>query len=304
MKFTFPLFTLVFSLALVACGAEQEISDDYVTTCVSPDILENQFVIVPSGDFIKGASPVYQDEVPEIRLHVDGFMIQTHEVTNVQFEAFVAATDYVTDAERSVLDNIVGAGSAVFIPPEERVATASPWTLVQQASWRTPEGLGSNIETRMYHPVVHVSERDAEAYANWAGGRLPNEVEWEYAASLGLPDPSDQISGAYGKDGPRANTWQGIFPIADTQLDGYHGTAAGGCFPQDQLGLYDMIGNVWEWTSTPYGSGTHTMKGGSYLCADNFCRRYRPAARHPQDTEFSSSHIGFRIVRDLEGDQE
>jgi len=304
MKNASLAYVVVLILVLVACGAESDTSDDDLATCVSPTVLKNQFVNVPSGDFIKGASPLYSDEGPELRLHVDGFLMQIYEVTNAQFSAFVTATDYVTDAEQGVLDGISGAGSAVFIPPSERGSMSSPWALVEQANWRMPEGAGSDIKALMNHPVVHVSERDAEAYAEWAGGRLPNEIEWEYAASLGLPDPNDQVSGAYGKDGPRANTWQGIFPIADTQLDGHHGTAAVGCFPKDQLGLYDMIGNVWEWTSTPYGSGTHTMKGGSYLCADNFCRRYRPAARHPQDTEFSSSHIGFRIIRDLESGKE
>lgn len=257
------------------------------------------FVEIPDGSFTKGAQPIYADERPSMRLQVSSFLIQTHEVTNAQFAAFVRETDYITDAEQGVLDGREGAGSAVFLHPEERDKTGSPWILKTDASWHTPNGGDSGIEGLDHAPVVHVSKRDAEAYAEWAGGRLPSEVEWEYAATLGLPDPTDSMSGAYDEDGPRANTWQGVFPVANLTKDGFTGAAPIGCFEADQIGLHDMIGNVWEWTDTPYSEGTHTMKGGSYLCADNFCRRYRPAARHPQDTDFSSNHIGFRIVRDL-----
>lgn len=257
------------------------------------------FVEIPDGSFTKGAQPIYADERPSMRLQVNSFLIQTHEVTNAQFAAFVRETDYITDAEQGVLEGREGAGSAVFLHPEERDKTGSPWILKTDASWHAPSGGDSGIEGLDHAPVVHVSKRDAEAYAEWAGGRLPSEIEWEYAATLGLPDPTDSMSGAYDEGGPRANTWQGVFPVANLTKDGFTGAAPIGCFEADQIGLFDMIGNVWEWTDTPYGEGTHTMKGGSYLCADNFCRRYRPAARHPQDTDFSSNHIGFRIVRDL-----
>ena len=117
------------------------------------------------------------------------------------------------------------------------------------------------------------------------------------------PEPSDPASGAYRDGTPRANTWQGVFPVVDLGTDGFQGASPVGCFEPDQLGLYDMIGNVWEWTDTPYATARHTIKGGSFLCADNFCRRYRPAARQPQETDFSSNHIGFRIVRDLPVEQ-
>ena len=203
-------------------------------------------------------------------------------MTNDEFARFVAATDYVTDAERSAEAGGSGAGSAVF-------GAGHVWRLVSGASWRAPLGSGSDIDGLGSYPVTHVSHADAEAYADWAGVRLPSEVEWEYAAQRGLPDPADPNSGAVNADGaPRANTWQGLFPVADTGDDGFTGLAPVGCFPPSELGLYDMIGNAWEWTSTPYAPGQHTIKGGSYLCADNFCRRYRPAARH----------IGFRIARD------
>ena len=281
-----------------SCGTPERNGQDPAHGCILAPSDLGAFVEIPAGQFTKGAQPVYPEERPTLSLHVDGFWIQNHEVTNAQFATFVEATGYVTDAEQGVLDGREGAGSAVFIHPDQRAETSAPWILEASANWRAPEGDGSSIDERMREPVVHVSKRDAEAYAEWAAGRLPSEVEWEYAASLGLPDPSDSVSGAYGDDGPRANTWQGIFPVADTAADGYSGVAPVGCFDADRLGLHDMIGNVWELTDTPYGPGTQTMKGGSFLCADNFCRRYRPAARHPQEVDFSSNHIGFRIIRD------
>jgi formylglycine-generating enzyme required for sulfatase activity len=148
------------------------------------------------------------------------------------------------------------------------------------------------------HPVVHVSLRDALAYAQWAGGRLPTELEWEYAASLGLADIGRPDSGAYDINGvPIANTWQGVFPIIDSGKDGFKGSSPVGCFAPSKIGLYDMIGNVWEWTDTPSGKSTHLIKGGSFLCANNFCKRYRPAARQSQEIDFSTNHIGFRIIK-------
>lgn len=290
------------ALMVSACAPEASQVSNAANRCaIAPEEI-GAFVEVAEGSFMKGASPLYPEEAPSLRLQVNSFSIQIHEVTNAQFAAFVEATDYVTDAELGVLEGRVGAGSAVFRHPSDRRAGGSPWELMQDATWQTPEGVDSSIASQDNAPVVHVSKRDAEAYAAWAGGRLPSEIEWEYAASLGLPDQDNQSSGAYGEDGPRANTWQGIFPLADLGEDGFKGVAPVGCFGADRLGLYDMIGNVWEWTDTPFGEGTHTMKGGSYLCADNFCRRYRPAARHPQDTDFSSNHIGFRIVRDTPPD--
>ena len=288
---------------MAACAPQGSQTESVSAACASTANIMGTFIEIPSGSFLKGAQPVYPEEAPSVRLHVDGFWIQAHEVTNAQFEAFVDATNYITDAERGVIEGREGSGSALFQHPSAETADQAPWSLSADATWRTPDGLGSSISDRSEVPVVHVSKRDAEAYAAWAGGRLPNEAEWEYAATLGLPDPDNTVSGAYGEDGPRANTWQGIFPIADMGTDGFQGIAPIGCFEADRVGLHDMIGNVWEWTDTPYGAATHTMKGGSYLCADNFCRRYRPAARHPQETDFSSNHIGFRIVRDTPPEQ-
>lgn len=265
--------------------------------CGLPADAIDRFVTVPEGSFEKGALAIYPEETPAVRVHVASFRIQVHEVTNRQFEAFVTATGYVTDAERTALSGEAGGGSALFSQ-----AGLGGWSLVPGAAWRSPEGPGSTITDRMDHPVVHVSLRDAQAYATWAGGRLPSEEEWEYAAGLGLPDSSRADSGAYAPDGePVANTWQGLFPVRNEATDGFAATAPAGCFPASQTGLYDMIGNVWEWTTTPYGAGQNTIKGGSFLCAENFCRRYRAAARQGQDTDFSTNHIGFRIVLDPEG---
>jgi sulfatase modifying factor 1 len=292
---------LIAALAMSASACSQASSPKNLANedCALPQDQMGRFAKIPDGSFMKGASPLYQEETPSLRLQVKGFLMQTHEVTIAQFAIFVEATGYITDAERSVVEGREGAGSAVFLRRGDGAAMPkSAWSLMQDANWRSPEGQGSSLTGRASEPVIHVSKRDAEAYAFWAGGRLPSEVEWEYAASLGLPDSGDQTSGAYGEDGPRANTWQGVFPLVDLGTDGFRSAAPVGCFGTDRLGLYDMIGNVWEWTDTPYADATHTIKGGSYLCADNFCRRYRPAARQPQDTDFSSNHIGFRIVRD------
>ena len=294
---------LLAAAILAACGAaappDAPQADGSLQTCGLEPGAIGQFVTVPAGQYRKGAYAVYPEEAPEMILHIAGFEMLAHEVTNAEFARFTDETGYLTTAERSAAAGGPGAGSAVFRMPAERAAPTDTWQLVPGATWRAPEGPGTDISARASHPVVHVSLADAEAYAAWAGARLPTEEEWEYAAAIGLPDPADAQSGAYDASGkPVANTWQGIFPVADQASDGVAGRAPAGCFAPSAIGLYDMIGNVWEWTATPYQTGEHTIKGGSYLCADNFCRRYRPAARQPQDADFSSSHIGFRIVRD------
>ncbi len=276
-------------LALSACGAPAA-RQGAGAACGLPAAQMGVFMTMPAGDFVMGADPRYPEEGPGLRVHVDAFAIQAHEVTNDQFAAFVAATGHVTDAERPAPNG----GSAVFS------SDLRQWRLDRGATWRTPEGADSSIAGRGAMPVVHVSHADAQAYARWAGARLPSEVEWEYAAARQLPDPADQRSGAYdGAGAPVANTWQGVFPIKDDGEDGFRAPAPVGCFPAGATGLYDMIGNVWEWTDTPYAEGAQfTIKGGSYLCAKNFCGRFRPAARQPQDADFSTGHIGFRVVKD------
>lgn len=260
---------------------------------------QGHWVKVPAGSVFLGQDPAFPEEGPGLRVQVPAFEVQAHEVTNRQFAAFVAATGYVTDAEKSMSRTDGGAGSAMF--QLGAGLEAGRWTLVPGATWKSPKGPGSNLTGLDHYPVVHVSERDAEAYARWAGGRLPNEVEWEYAAQSGLADPANTRSGAYdNQKKPIANTWQGVFPFQDEGRDGFRAVAPVGCFPASKLGLYDMIGNVWEWTDTAFEGGpAATIKGGSWLCSDNFCGRYRPQARQPQDRDFSSNHIGFRLVRDV-----
>lgn len=298
MKQRLVLFMLAFA---AACSGEADKAPDVAEApeCGLPTDQIGQFVAISEGGFVKGAHAIYPEEQPEATVHVAGFSIQIHEVTNRQFGEFVAAIGYVTDAERTSASNKPGGGSGLFVMPPEQ-GGAGAWMLMRGAAWNTPEGPGSGLAGRMDQPVVHVSLNDARAYAQWAGGRLPSEEEWEYAASLGMPDPDDPVSGAYDAEGkPIANTWQGMFPVRNEGTDGFRGAAPVGCFPPSRIGLYDLMGNVWEWTETPYAPGQSTIKGGSYLCAENFCKRYRSAARQGQDIDFSSNHIGFRIVKDV-----
>ena len=261
---------------------------------------------IPGGVFVMGADRAYPEERPKREAEVAPFRLMAYEVTNAQFQAFIDATQHVTMAEKApepalhpdIPEDLLLAGSAVFIPPTTR--DAYWWQFVADAFWRAPEGPGSDIKARMDHPVVHVAFDDARAYAEWLGGRLPSEAEWEYAARGGL----DQATYEWGETPPstghpRANTWQGAFPVVDTGSDGYIGSAPVGQFAANGYGLYDMTGNVWEWVGdhdTSRNSGL--LKGGSFLCADNFCRRYRPAAKQQQELDFSTNHIGFRVAFD------
>ncbi|MFT6725242.1 MAG: sulfatase modifying factor 1 [Arenicella sp.] len=274
-------------------------SDNPYVVCYSnatPDSTE-AFKLIPQGEFTKSNAPVYPEEGKPYLVTVEAFLIQIYEVTNQQFAEFVSSTAYVTDAERS-RKNVAGNGSAVF--SSDSAESQPAWRLSAGANWRHPSGVGSSINHKPRHPVVHVSLRDAKAYALWAGGRLPTELEWEYAAQLGLSDPTRPESGAYNSDStPIANTWQGVFPIVNSAADGFNGAAPVACFPPSEIGLYDMIGNVWEWTDTPTSKSSHLIKGGSFLCANNFCKRYRPTARQAQEIDFSTNHIGFRLVKEV-----
>lgn len=284
-------------------------------------------VFVPGGAFAMGSDRREPEERSTHLVRVDGFWIDVHEVTNAQFQRFVDATGYVTRAERGpdaakkLDEEVSGPGSAVFVQPKEGGDITRWWKYVKGASWRQPEGPGSSIAAREDHPVVHIAYEDALAYAKWLGRELPTEAQWEYAARGGREDATEVV-GATGADGkPAANTWQGIFPVFNTKDDGYAGSAPVGCFKPNGFGLYDMIGNVWEWTSDWYLAGhqrapaTNPMgpnlmqvrlapgatpmkviKGGSFLCAGNFCARYRASARQPQEIDLGTSHIGFRTV--------
>lgn len=269
---------------------------------------------VPAGDYLLGTPARRDEEGPPRRVHLAGFWIGQTEVTNAQFARFVAATGYKTLAERApdprdypgVPPSRLVPSSLVFVGLVE----GGPWRIVPGADWRHPEGPGSSLAGRMQRPVVHIAHADALAYARWAGGDLPSEDEWEAAARGGLKGQNYSWGAAPpgGESGlkPRANVWQGAFPVEDKGGDGYRARLAPvACFPPNGYGLYDMAGNVWEWTrdAVPEAMragadrGAHLIKGGSYLCADNYCYRYRPAARSAGPADGGASHIGFRIVK-------
>lgn len=249
-------------------------------------------VKIPAGDVLLGEDGAGS---PGRRERVEAFWIDRHEVTNAQFAAFVAATGYVTDAERQ-------GGGAVFQQPDavDGLDDARQWwRWVRGASWRHPTGPSSQIAERMEDPVVQVTYADAAAYARWAGADLPSVAQWERAARGDQRGPVAQIAWAYDEAGrPRANTWQGDFPVRNTARDGFHGLASVGCFQPNAFGLFDMIGNAWEWTrDTRGGVSERVVKGGSFLCSANYCANFRPAGWQAQEADLPTSHIGFRTVR-------
>jgi sulfatase modifying factor 1 len=283
-------------------------------------------VRVPGGTFLMGSDHHYPEEAPAQRATVEGFWMDRFAVTNAQFARFVRATNHVTLAERkpdaalypgAPRERLVP-GSSVFVAPRHRVDLRDPynwWTWVPGATWKHPQGPGTSTKRIPGHPVVHIAYEDAEAYARWAGKELPTEAEWERAARGGL----EGAAYAWGDDftpGGRhmANTWQGEFPIENLELDGYGGTAPVGSFAPNGFGLHEMTGNVWEWTADLYrdhaapaaaccsaghaadGIPRRVMKGGSHLCATNYCQRYRPAARMAQPVDTSTSHLGLRCI--------
>jgi len=256
-----------------------------------------------------GAVRFYPEERPLRTAVVADFWMDAAPVTNAAFAAFVVATGHVTLAEAQ-------GDSAVFTQPGP-ATHGSWWSLVRGACWRRPLGPGSSLVGLDEHPVVHVALADAAAYANWAGKRLPTEAEWEFAARGGLHG----VDYAWGEElAPGghmlANYWQGEFPYENTAQDGWERTSPVRSFPPNGYGLHDMIGNVWEWTADDWslpgapaahlprccgaeaGSAQKVVKGGSYLCARNYCQRYRPAARHPQPADTPTGHIGFRCAAD------
>lgn len=246
-------------------------------------------VLVPAGTVLLGEDG---EGRPGRRVAVAAFRIDRHEVTNRQFAAFVAATGYRTAAERE-------GGSALFVPPTGSVDLNNPaswWRYRKGADWGHPDGPGSSIAGREDWPVIHVDYEDAAAYARWVGAALPSEAQWERAARGNQASPREPGSWAYtGEDHPIANSWQGVFPVRDTGKDGYVGLAPVGCFGANELGLHDMTGNVWEWTSEQR-RGFGLVKGGSYLCAMNYCANFRPAAFQAQELGLGTSHIGFRTI--------
>ncbi len=299
-------------------------------------------VAIAGGRFLMGSDEGYPEEQPVHPMEVPAFLIDRHEVTNAQFARFVDATGYVTQAERMpefppqarVPEQYRQPGSAVFTPPAAdhdhdshgkhgqhgttQQNAYNWWTWMPGASWRHPNGPGTNLNGLENHPVVHIAYEDAQAYAQWLGRDLPTETQWEFAARGGLEGATYPWGNTPELKGRlMANTWQGDFPAKNLLRDGYAGTAPVGCFPANQYGLWDSVGNVWEWTRTAWSpnharqavQGAHAsrleaddnptsrvIKGGSFLCAANFCVRYRPASRQPQETAMSTQHVGFRTV--------
>ncbi|MFL5626269.1 MAG: formylglycine-generating enzyme family protein [Ktedonobacteraceae bacterium] len=302
-------------------------------------------VWIPGGTFLMGSDHHYPEEAPAHEVSVDGFWMDKYTVTNEQFQRFVEATAYVTVAERPLnpddypgaLPELLVPGSVVFQQPPYRVDLNNPnnwWAYVPGANWRHPEGPDSSLEGRENHPVVHVAYEDAEAYAAWMGKTLPTEAQWERAARGGLEGAIYTWGNEFAPEGTMmANTWQGEFPWQNLLTDGYARTAPVGSFPPNGYGLYDMAGNVWEWTTdwyqahhpnkpsraccapvNPKGAAREdsfdpaqpmiriprkVLKGGSYLCAPNYCLRYRPAARIPEMIDTSTGHIGFRCILNM-----
>ncbi len=277
-------------------------------------------VAIPGGHFIAGSDRHYPEEAPSRRLEVGAFLMDRGPVTNAAFAAFVDGTGYRTVAEKMPDPSdypdadpaTLAAGSIVFTPPAPGATLrfwGDWWRFVLGAYWRRPDGIAA---ANPDHPVVHIAYADALAYAAWAGKELPTEAEWEFAAQGGSGTEfawGDELEpgGAH-----MANVWQGRFPFENSADDGHTGTSPVGSFPANTYGLLDMIGNVWEWTADPWGTigirkpcctpaatpliPQRVIKGGSHLCAPNYCQRYRPSARQPQAIDSGTTHIGFRCV--------
>lgn len=294
-------------------------------------------VWIPGGNFSMGSADL-PHEGPIHRVTVEGFWMDATEVTNAQFAAFVQSTGYVTTAEKPPLPADFSPEQWAMIPEDKRAPGANHfkgapaavplddvlawWEYKPGAFWRQPDGPGSSIAGKEQHPVVCVSFADAEAYARWAGKRLPSEAEWERAARGGLEWQPYVWGAEFLPDGRwMTNIWQGGFPVQDTAEDNFHGTAPVKSFPPNNYGLYDMAGNVWEWTLDWYsesfysrspdynpvntvpdadnhhGEPARVIRGGSWLCNDCYCAAYRPAGRQPASPDTATNHAGFRCVK-------
>ena len=250
----------------------------------------NPWVKVPAGTLDSPAGPV----------PVAGFYLDSTEVTNTRFARFAKRTGYRTTAERETLAAAAGPGapgtwgSAVFRNPT--MTDPRWWHLLPEANWRRPHGAGPAAAAEL--PVVHMSYEDAQAFARWAGGRLPTEREWEHAARAG-DAPRGPGARPIAPAPDVANTWQGMFPFSDSAEDGFAGIAPVACYRANRFGAHDMVGNVWEWVQRDpqtMREGYGLLAGGSFLCSDNYCRNYTPAGRQQQELDFSANHIGFRVL--------
>jgi formylglycine-generating enzyme len=312
----------------------QNVSAEKFEVDASPVKYEGM-VWMEGGSFVMGSNE-FVDALPLHQVEVSGFYMDEHEVTNAQYAEFVEATGYITVAERMLdpadfpavpADKLVP-GSVVFSPPATHVSLQNPlqwWKYVPGASWKHPEGPGSSIVGKDNDPVVQVSYEDARAYAKWAGKRLPTEAQWEYAARGKESTDSYYWGASLMPEGKwRANIFQGSFPESNTAEDGFPGIAAGKSFAPNSNGLYDMEGNVWEWCSDlyrhdyyeksarqnpqgptssydPYEPGVtkHVQRGGSFMCSDQYCNRYKAGSRGKGEISSASNNLGFRCVRNV-----
>lgn len=323
--------TLIIPITLFSCSGKTDHGN-----LAAPDGM----VVVPGGKFTMGgrSEQAAENEFPRHERTITTFYMDATEVTNAQFQEFVEATGYVTVAEKDVdweqmkkqvpdgtpkpADSLLLAGSLVFRKTSSAVDLndfSQWWRWTTGASWREPEGPGSDLRGRMDHPVVHVSWLDAQVYAKWAGKRLPTEAEWEWAASGGSSDViypwgNEPAANAASK----ANFWQGFFPYKNLEEDGFFGAAPVGSFPPNSFGLYDMAGNVWEWCEDTYDNRGYvemmedrlpssrggsplerSLRGGSFLCNDSYCSGYRVSRRMGSTPDSGLSHAGFRCVREI-----
>lgn len=342
--------TLLFTIFLIISNACNQGPSSAKLSDASSSTVVDGMAWIEGGEFMMGTDEIeaYPAEKPAVKREVKGFWMDETEVTNLQFKTFVDATGYVTLAEKTPLwediqkqlppgtdkpeDLVLTPGSLVFTPPSQAVPTddiSAWWVWVDGANWKNPQGPGSTLDGKWDHPVVHIAYEDAEAYAEWAGKRLPTEAEWEYAARGGQDGQRYPWGNELNPNGRfMANTFQGIFPHGNERKDGFLGTAPVKSFPPNDFGLYDMIGNVWEMTddwydairfqriagnAPPLDSGMNqcynpnnpyalerVIKGGSFLCADNYCVNYRPSARQGHAYDSGSSNVGFRCVKDAE----
>lgn len=342
--------TVLIFLTLSACENEQPaVMKTTPVEAVTTLRKKDGMLLLPGGQLQMGGDNAQADanEFPKHPVAISAFWMDETEVTNAQFARFVAATGYVTVAERPIRweelkkqvppgtpqppDSLLQPGALVFQPTDQPVPLHDPslwWRWTLGADWRHPEGPGSSIEEKMNHPVVQVAWEDAAAYARWAGKRLPTEAEWEWAARGGL----ENAVYAWGNDPategtPKANFWQGLFPYKNDLKDGFYTTAPVRSFPPNGYGLYDMAGNVWEWcgdwfdvdfyqkskASTANTKGPDqgfnpsmpylqekVIRGGSFLCNDDYCSGYRNARRMGSSADTGLNHTGFRCVRDVD----
>ena len=348
-------YTIVFTLVVLLVGCKDKkndspiIVDDEIIQTAIPEAPEGM-VWIPGGIFNQGAVPqdkmAMSHEKPQHPVSVDGFFMDITEVTNAQFSKFVEETGYVTVAERAIdweemknqlppgtlkpHDSVLQPGSLLFKKTNSSVPNlydfSQWWRWTIGANWKHPNGKVSNIEGKENYPVVHISNKDALAYCEWAGRRLPTEAEWEYAARGGQNNTiyfwGDERSKLY----QMANSWEGEFPVNNTLEDGYERLAPVKSYPANSFGLYDIAGNVWEWTNdwynikyyeelasqnktinNPLGADTaynpnnpyikeKVIKGGSFLCSDSYCASYRVSSRMATDTDSAQEHLGFRTV--------